>query len=274
MKEMIIILIMFAGINVIAEENIPNNGFEQWEDETTPLHWETTNKFTGQLGINPVTRTNDAYSGDYAIRLETTPTPLGQNVPGSATLGELTMDSALGGIGISGRPLKLTGFYKHTTSGDNINILVHIFANNQNYEGTVGFGQVNISAKNETYEEFELDIDYFNEQEPDSLNIVMITSVDSSESVVIIDDLNFEFDTSVEPVADREIKIYPNPASESIRLEGLSGKNIGYSIYDINGNIVKEGKYTNNINISELIPGFYQIMIDDGKNSIYKFVKE
>ena len=268
------LLIIFAAGNLFANETIPNNGFENWDDESTPIHWETTNKFTGQLGINPVTRTNDSHNGDYAIRLETTPTPLGQNVPGSATLGELTMDSSLGGIGISGRPLKLKGYYKHPTEGDEINILVHVFANNQDYEGTVGFGQVDISAKNEIYEEFELDIEYFSDQQPDSLNIVMITSVDSTESVVIIDDLNFDFETSVESVTESEFEIYPNPASNVIKMDLTPKTNAVYKIYDINGNLVKEGNYSNEIQISELSPGIYQLMVNDGKKKYYKFLKE
>ena len=70
----------------------------------------------------------------------------------------------------------------------------------------------------------------------------------------------------------QKIKVYPNPASDFIQIEGaLEGSE--YIIVDINGKIIIEGKTNNqnNINIQNLAKGAYFINIES--YNTFKFVK-
>lgn len=68
-----------------------------------------------------------------------------------------------------------------------------------------------------------------------------------------------------------DLYIYPNPAQDIITVQGLLGK---YSIFDIAGKFLIEGRFENNyqiIDISTLQCGYY--FIQDENGSILKFVK-
>ncbi|MGZ3866430.1 MAG: T9SS type A sorting domain-containing protein [Bacteroidia bacterium] len=65
-------------------------------------------------------------------------------------------------------------------------------------------------------------------------------------------------------------KIYPNPASSSIQVEGINFQDQGKKIYDVIGNTVLQSKQ-NAIDVSSLENGVYYIKIG---NSTQKFIKQ
>ena len=70
-----------------------------------------------------------------------------------------------------------------------------------------------------------------------------------------------------------KIKVYPNPASSSITLSGLSNQTTKYSIFNIIGQKVLSGYGSANaphINISELEPQVYFLKIKDMTLKIIK----
>jgi len=73
------------------------------------------------------------------------------------------------------------------------------------------------------------------------------------------------------------LAVYPNPAQDFIKINGLSSSFVDISIIDVSGRIVWEAnQYTNNvIDVSMLSNGYYQLMISDAGNiSQIKFVKQ
>lgn len=68
-----------------------------------------------------------------------------------------------------------------------------------------------------------------------------------------------------------EFSLYPNPAKNEIHLKGIK-KPAEFTIYFIDGKLVKKGIYQpgKSVNVSELIPGTYMIIINDKK---VKFIK-
>jgi hypothetical protein len=66
--------------------------------------------------------------------------------------------------------------------------------------------------------------------------------------------------------------IYPNPGSDFINIQGISKGNI--EIFSVEGVIIMElateSKLNLQIDISDLVPGFYFVKID---NQYYKFIK-
>lgn len=74
------------------------------------------------------------------------------------------------------------------------------------------------------------------------------------------------------------LAVYPNPAQDFIKINGLSSSFVDVSIIDVSGRIVWEAnQYTNNvIDVSMLSDGYYQLMINDNSGNIsqIKFIKQ
>ena len=81
-------------------------------------------------------------------------------------------------------------------------------------------------------------------------------------------------------VAEKEetnLKVYPNPASEYLVIEGIGLKKLSFIIYNIVGQAVITGNLDNNyskINISSLNSGIYFIKLKiEDKTKTIKFIK-
>lgn len=74
-------------------------------------------------------------------------------------------------------------------------------------------------------------------------------------------------------LTNRAIRLFPNPASSSVKISGLT-KEENYSIYNIIGSRITHGKISNNqkVNIQHLPNGLYLLKFDNG-NTI-KLIKE
>lgn len=85
----------------------------------------------------------------------------------------------------------------------------------------------------------------------------------------------FQLKTSrLKEANDQNISVYPNPASNYIKLSGIF-KNTNYLIYDIQGNEIGSGKYIKKISIENLPKGEYFIRINHGSYSVFqKFIKK
>ncbi|MBR9861763.1 T9SS type A sorting domain-containing protein [bacterium] len=68
---------------------------------------------------------------------------------------------------------------------------------------------------------------------------------------------------SISDIQKRELQIYPNPAQNFIRIDGLNyGAPI--AIFDMKGNEVMNGIYQNQIDVNDLVHGQYIVKIDFG----------
>ena len=89
---------------------------------------------------------------------------------------------------------------------------------------------------------------------------------------------SLDFPTAIREIpAISPIEIYPNPASHSITINNLKQqKSLNYKIINSTGQLFKNGKLNNNeIQIKELVPGFYLIVLFN-KESLYRgtFIKQ
>jgi len=90
-----------------------------------------------------------------------------------------------------------------------------------------------------------------------------INTIQFSSSVLSVNDINQE-----------NVKMYPNPASNTVFIEGLK-KEHTFVITDITGKVLKSLKLSSQVihmDISDLGEGLY-LVIDQETNAIYKFVK-
>jgi len=68
----------------------------------------------------------------------------------------------------------------------------------------------------------------------------------------------------------KEMLFYPNPVKNTIYFKGLQSKEKFYRIVDVTGRVLKKGKLSKtgqSINVSELIPGYYSIILITGNQS-------
>jgi cell division protein FtsL len=73
--------------------------------------------------------------------------------------------------------------------------------------------------------------------------------------------------TSVNEIGSIDFEIYPNPCKNLIRIDGpLSNNDVAYSISDLNGKMLLNGRITEHIDVSILASGTYILIIEDGKN--------
>lgn len=104
-------------------------------------------------------------------------------------------------------------------------------------------------------------------------------SSDCDNNVVLDIDWIETIDALQELSSIENVKIYPNPSSDYIRIESIEISKIkNWKIYNISGNCIKTGQNLNseNLNISNLQSGIYfiQIFNKNGRFAIGRFVKE
>jgi hypothetical protein len=76
---------------------------------------------------------------------------------------------------------------------------------------------------------------------------------------------------SVQNLAHVDIKVYPNPASTNLHLEGHDCTGLDYGIYDIFGRNVNTGVINGPLNIQNLPEGIYILKV--GENYVSRFIK-
>ncbi|MFQ3579070.1 MAG: MBG domain-containing protein, partial [Bacteroidales bacterium] len=95
------------------------------------------------------------------------------------------------------------------------------------------------------------------------------TNYNNAEAVVYI---NVLFNTDLHSVVNNNLNIYPNPAKDFVNIDA-SEYEFNYRIIDIHGKIIISGSSQSEkcrIDLSELVPGIYYIIIDNQKFKIVK----
>ena len=257
----------------------PNSGFEDWVGYSAeePDDWFTSNAFSFSVGQTPVTKSDESYEGNYAIRIENTLT-LWDDTLGFITNGAFGEDGPVGGMTIDSIPDVISGYYKYSPVGPDTAVArISLFYYNEN-TGVSELLEENfihlLPANDYTY--FEIDVDYFSLPEPDTLNIAFAAgNVDTDSSyaglgsVLFIDALNVTYKPHIVGIDDNitndDVKVYPNPASNRLFFEmyDLFNNDISVTIVNSQGRLV----YTNklkpaidnqiNIDVAGFKPGIY-----------------
>lgn len=88
-----IVFMLFSG-SVLAQQNVPNADFENWENSTTPEDWSISlnGNISGSIPLSLAfgTRSMDAHSGVYALKIQPQAFSLTTaNIPGFCQMGEM-----------------------------------------------------------------------------------------------------------------------------------------------------------------------------------------
>ncbi len=201
-------LFFLIGNLLYAQQEIPNGNFESWPSENfgNPEFWDSPNAETSGFPffLTTVTQTSDSYTGSYAAKI-TSGTILDQVVPGLLTLGTLNLNivdpeaSEFLGVPFADRPSDLSGYYKYATSGSDFGAILLMLTRynaQTNNKDTIAVGGTNFTPE-AAYTGFEFDIFYLSYEQPDSINIIILSSASpnlTDGSELIIDNLSLAYE--------------------------------------------------------------------------------
>ncbi|MBN1952852.1 MAG: T9SS type A sorting domain-containing protein [Bacteroidales bacterium] len=183
----------FTGI----EDTVPNGNFESWQEAAyfEPTSWLTGNLFSHLFGGDTsATRTEDAYAGNYAIRIESVETlvpdddgiiyaNMGYIMPYSESV---NLNESMPAFPVDINPSGLTGYYKFQPFENDTALIMAILTDSKGNEYTA----VRPLPASADYTEFKLDFSY-------PLN-VLITQV----SIIANTSLYFDPSTQIQNLGE------------------------------------------------------------------------
>jgi hypothetical protein len=243
--------VLFAGTLLMAQDTIPNSGFERWEQVITwyedPVDWETNNTH-----ITPfVNKDTAAYEGKYSIEL--------------LTGGTAHTTFPLEDIPIYGRAFVRTDI----SEADTVWIKASFYTSD-----TIGaWGEWYTTETIDTFTEITFSIFSHTFFQPDSARIELIGGKNfaGQQTKLWVDEIEFEFPTGIGTRRALEsMTIYPNPTSSQItvRFGNLADVPEKLVITDVKGRRVDVNTKSGQslvIDVSFLSNGIYHIVgIQDG----------
>jgi hypothetical protein len=212
----LIIFSFFFLMRLNGQTLVPNGGFETWINHGSydnPQYWDTPNQAIAialPFGTKVVTKSTDPNSGSFSARLESKQLSLPSIVvPGVVTLGTLTIDifaqtyGISGGVPITDKPTHLKGFYKYQPKGgDSCAIGIGLTKWNSGVRDSVGIGAFSTHDTVNVWTPFYAWIDYVHTEQPDTFNILAISSADSTPTagtVLYVDDISLDYTLGVNP---------------------------------------------------------------------------
>lgn len=304
-------LLLFLSIlskDLTAQCQIENGDFESWTDYTdsfsTELGFELTYPVVFPTHWFSLLRlTNIALSGfiiDYFDQ-DTLDIPLFESLKqyspganGTEYAARLSGDTLLLATDLlqitkcTGRPEKLTGYFKYEGEGqDTLLISVVLFKGSEMLDTASATGYafyqvvgspVDISRGAADYTAFSVDIKYNSDEIPDTAAIFIISSKDKENrtdtSYHVIDEIQFE--GGVVPTRDHyeeaPFALTPNPATDILTLNVDSRSFVRVELFDAIGNRVLDQlvSSTESISISHLSTGTYLSRIRADEESYWQ----
>ncbi len=265
-----------------ANSQLPNNDMELWNivNRNQAVSWYSQDDNNNNATDSSfVTRTTDAYSGSYALEL--------RNNIASGNFAYLhtsqTNGPPLPDFPVAFRYSSLKGYYKYfPDANDTININITMF-----YHGSpIGWGQFQDNDSTSAYTLFNVPINYFGFNTPDSASISVSiqknhgTGIPGNSSAIID---AFYFEGITVSIDENEqfaesVNIFPNPASENLTIEFSQSSNPQIEVFDITGRLQMKNSFQNiqkaNLDITNLSPQVYIVKIQTENQLLTrKFIK-
>ncbi|NOZ47322.1 MAG: T9SS type A sorting domain-containing protein [Chlorobi bacterium] len=291
MKKITIVLLLLITCNLFAQ-NQPilstSEDFENWEKSSIgemPKFWDGFNKpfiVDNYVVDSVITVTKDSLnpqSGNYSVKLQSKDF-FGVPIQGLLTHGKFDVDfinhtgDITGGIPTHNRPLKFKGYYKYFPANSDI-ATISIWFMKGPYAEKIGEGKIEISQTVATWTEFVVDIQYYTDDEPDTMNVLFTTSSDPFNiqvgSVLEIDNISLEQSTSYTPeIANSNLSVFPNPANNFVQVINpeISGKSTLKIINTIGEVLITKTFYSTsgfneNIDLNDVPGGIYFIELSN-----------
>lgn len=260
--------------------NVLNHSFEDWTDVEVeePTGWTTSVEYAFNEPTSPVVKSTDAYSGMYALELNTIEAD-GDTIGGIATNGGFDDSGLLGGVPYTSEPNGVEFYYKYTPSGIDTGWASIQFKSGGSVilEGGTTLG----AAPTYTLYSTPLLIP----STPDTL-LIGAFSGENPGSQLIIDAIDLLFPVGInENLSVDRIVSYPNPATDVLNIKFTLSKsnNVSVRLLDITGKALEtrnlgtlsSNSYKESFNTSGFASGAYfiEFLIGDEKTSNRFIVK-
>lgn len=284
--------LMIAGIALLCisrvNAQIPNGNFEEWETIRFGLfqfemakNWMGGNIMSALWGkpMN-VTKTTDSYAGAYAIKFENFEDTSEFKMPSmvSTIIGN-PLESNQFKFPVYGKPTALTGYFKYQSPDeDSFLVMITLYKGDQ----TIGDAIFTTATNTNTYLQFNAEINYFEDDQPDSASMTIISSQTQPYTVgttLWLDELSLVGGTSTfvsnYTKSDFDMITYPNPVVNelSIKFKAKENVQISANICDITGKTVlaipaqhvAKGNQEISIKHLALKPGIYFVTIESAQ---------
>ena len=268
--------------NCVAQNEIPNPGFEYWEQFGTifnnyeePVGWSTSNAETVIFQFQTATKVEDdqfVYSGNYALKLRTHYIGiLNLSVPGGVATADLNINLAIqsieasGGVPFSLRPSALQGWYQYIPAAQDsarIGMLLSRWNPVNQLRDTVATAIFETTELTNGYIPFSTDFEYQSELNPDTMIIGILCGkvVDPPEGTeMYVDDLSLVYDavSSFQNKVNR-INAFPNPARNRIFYNAPSAEIIElWTVQGVQSKTYNVLDQSDVINVEHVPPGLY-----------------
>ncbi len=269
----LLLITTFISTWAIAQDTIPNAGFENWTANVVPAYnnpdgWTTLNPLTGALNVFTAFKDSTVvHSGHYSIKL-VTKSVAGQTAPGILTTGTVNAGSGniTGGVPIASRPAYLSGWYQYSpVSGDTAaaSILLTKWDAVGDSEIIVGQASKNIGSAASSWTSFSMAINYLTNATPDTVMISFFTSATQAgavNSTLWHDDLSYTAINGINEIENSPMSLYPNPASQQINIDNGNMQAASVNLYAVDGRFIKLIKMhegLNTLDVSSLPAGVY-----------------
>ncbi len=283
--------------NTFSQNQIPNADFESWSGGT-PTSWDTSNE--NILGTDFICVTRDQtnpQSGSSSAKVQSVMHNIfivgPVTMPGILTLGDVVIDilnatgTVVGGVPVSGLPKFLKGYYKYTpVAGDSCIIGIGLSKWNGSSSDTIAYAYKTFGAQVTTWEEFSIPIEYTTWVEPDSMNIMFVSSnimfgSPTGGSTLWVDNLWLEYSqVAVNEVGfNRECTVYESSDGNSllVNTQGVKARKI--ELFSLNGTLIQTieqpGLDKIALPLNSLTSGLYivRVLLQDGSNRSIKFAR-
>jgi len=269
-------------------QSIINENFEDWVDNTAfvyPDGWITLNDLSPEYGIPfTVLKSTDAKEGQSAAHMQTYTFKDGNN--NTDTLPSIMVYGTDINSGVTytwPKRLKTLSFsYKYKPNGIDTGAMyltVGYRDRKTNRYVNQGGTYYIFTKREDTYTKVNLPLYYNSNHKCDTFVFAFINSIEKPNgnrckpgTILIIDDIDTEWEdfpavaNLMEP--DLQLGIYPNPAFDIITIKGLESATNTVQIVDFAGKVVlSETMLAETLNIENLKPGFYNLMIQAANGS-------
>ncbi|MCX6267258.1 MAG: PCMD domain-containing protein [Bacteroidetes bacterium] len=293
-----VILCLFVLVSIVHGQTIiPNASFESWTNYgnySNPTGWDTPNQELMSIplfGITVVSKSTDHQgTGSFSAKLETKHLTIpSQDIPGFMTCGTFTINMTTGvyilsgGVPVVDKPTHLKGYFKYyPKGGDSCVIGIGLTRTTGAIRDTIGLGSFSARDTVTDWTPFSAWINYINTAEPDTMNIIALSTVQSNMTVgttLYVDDLYLDYtvssgkkdpDAGISVYNDLETKrlmIFFNleePENIRIRLISMMGQEVSASE---SGLVSRERQV---IGYSDLSMGVYVLEILHGNKVFSK----
>jgi len=274
-----------------SQDTLSNLGLESWTTSDSGLYeepdfpWKTANPavdFAGGAPVNPVEKVTDAYSGDYAAKMESA-TIFFTFTAGALWTGDFEINiidpanSAKFGVPYEGTPSNLQFYYKYfPVNGDSMGIytILRKWNPTTQQQDTIAYAEVRQTETTNEYTLFDLELDYYiPDTQPDSIEIAFTSSAAGFEymgqigSRLFLDEVKLINFVGITDVLTQEIKVntIPNPADDFLRFQlDKALPNARLLIYDAMGRQVTTLQFEADIyplNVANWQSGTYYFLL-------------